>query len=179
MGTIILPFVFIWIVLWKKYTLKVKLISILYLLVLVSAANLSIHESEQVDQSLISDASSKNFEQTKQPQSSVTLPNKLERITANFLWNEYDANEIAADIKYANKRMKISGIIKEIKKDVWGNNIVVLKGKKFNDAMFAYFDDSHTVALSNLQKGQTIEIVCNIDELVLGTVLCQKSTLDN
>lgn len=163
LGTIILPFVFIWIVLWKKYSLKVKLFSILYLLVLISAVNLSSHRLEQADQSLTSDASSKKFEQA----------------TADFLWSEYNANEIAANLKYANKRMKISGVVKEVIKDAFDNNIVVLKGVEYSAAMYAYFDDSHIPALSNLQKGQTIEIVCNIDELLLGTIMCRKSKLDN
>ncbi len=49
-------------------------------------------------------------------------------ITAQQLYSDYDANEIAADQKYKGKLLKVTGVINSIGTDILGDPYIVLTG---------------------------------------------------
>jgi hypothetical protein len=85
-------------------------------------------------------------------------------LTANQLYNAYNENEIAADKKYKNKKLAITGIVSKIS-EVWGKVTVDLKvGGRFEFTTIKYsIDDKDVVA--SLRKGQKITVIGICDGL--------------
>jgi hypothetical protein len=48
-------------------------------------------------------------------------------VSAATYYEDYDGNEVAADAKYKGKRIEISGVVKDVQKDVLGNMICNLE----------------------------------------------------
>ena len=93
------------------------------------------------------------------------------------LIDDYEANEIAADEKYKGKRVKLSGTVRDIKKDI-GDNLYVIfnKGGRFDfRGIQLFFDDSYTSSLAKLKKGQRISVNCRVKGLMMNVILkdCQ------
>lgn len=85
-------------------------------------------------------------------------------LTANQLYNAYNENEIAADKKYKNKKLAVTGIISEIS-EIWGKVTVDLKvGGRFEfTTIKSSIDDKDVVA--SLRKGQKITVIGTCDGL--------------
>jgi hypothetical protein len=62
------------------------------------------------------------------PQTSA--PEYIE-ITAQQLYDEYDNNEIAADQKYKDRTLKVTGYISNIGEDILGDPYITLTGSKY------------------------------------------------
>ena len=60
---------------------------------------------------------------------SVTTPDYV--LSADTLFKAYDQNSVAADAKYEDKIVKISGTIQSIGKDIFFNNISIMYSLKF------------------------------------------------
>lgn len=80
------------------------------------------------------------------------------KITAESLYDEYDANEIAADQRYKGHVLEVSGTIHSIGKA--GSPYVQLdrSGPWPNPAAICYFDSSNDAGLARLSKGDRIVI---------------------
>ncbi|WP_009904341.1 OB-fold protein [Burkholderia thailandensis] len=75
------------------------------------------------------------------------------QITAQQLYAEYHANEVAADLKYKGRRLAVTGAIADIKKDVFDDPIVSLQvdGDPFH-TVNAYFGKDKIEQIAKLQK---------------------------
>ena len=51
-------------------------------------------------------------------------------ISAGQLYQEYRNNEVAADLKYKGKMLKVTGIVRTVGEDILGNPYVVIVGDK-------------------------------------------------
>ncbi|WP_211461796.1 OB-fold protein [Collimonas silvisoli] len=81
-------------------------------------------------------------------------------VTAVQLAKDYDANEVAADQKYKGKKLRVSGSVQSIDKDVFNNIVVHLKTtNEFMPAM-AKLDDKHEALAASLSKGGKITWQC-------------------
>ncbi|HEX8919916.1 MAG TPA: hypothetical protein VF766_00470 [Pyrinomonadaceae bacterium] len=81
-------------------------------------------------------------------------------VTATALYQDYEANEVAADEKYKGKTLAVSGTVDSIGKDITDTMYVTLNsGKQYSITnVQCMFDDEHKNALSRLSKGQKITI---------------------
>ena len=85
-------------------------------------------------------------------------------LTANQLYRAYNENEIAADKKYKNKKLAVTGIVSDIS-EVWGKVSVDLKvGSRYDfTTIKCSIDDKDVVAA--LRKGQKITVIGICDGL--------------
>lgn len=82
-------------------------------------------------------------------------------VTVAQLAKDYDANEVAADQKYKGKKLRVSGSVQSIDKDVFDNIVVHLRAtNEFIPAM-AKLDDKHEALAASLSKGNKIIWQCN------------------
>ena len=82
------------------------------------------------------------------------------RTTPDELYNDYDANEVATDVKIAGRPVEVTGLIESIDKDF--SNTIVINMPITNQYMPAMFHlrDSQTQAAIKLKKGQTVTLLC-------------------
>ncbi|MGB1283350.1 MAG: OB-fold protein, partial [Polaribacter sp.] len=78
-------------------------------------------------------------------------------LTASMLFNAYESNEVAADGKYLDKRIAVTGKISDIGKDVLGNPYVSLY-VDYMKTVNCYFSEDEIQEISQLKKGQKIYI---------------------
>ncbi len=119
--------------------------------------------------------------QTKQTKGKQSLPaqinktqpkpeTQLIKVTAKALADEYSENAVAAEKKYENKRILVTGTITDIGKDVLDTAFVVLKGggeAGIHHVQCMFKSDQEDI-LANLKKGQTVTIEGESDGLALG-----------
>ncbi len=90
------------------------------------------------------------------------------QITAEHLYAEYHANEVAADLRYKGHWLAVTGAIADIKKDVFGEPVVSLRvdGDPFH-TVNAYFGKDKIEQIAKLQKGSTVAITCRGDGMFI------------
>lgn len=89
-------------------------------------------------------------------------------ITAQALFEDYQANEVAADNKYKGKWLLVSGTVSSIDKSAFGALIVRLQtGNEFMSAM-AEMDKSEKERVAVLNKGDQVRVLCKGRGIVIG-----------
>jgi hypothetical protein len=101
-------------------------------------------------------------------------------VSAPELCREYEANSIAADLKYKGKLLEVSGDIKDINKDILNSIFVVLDSRNpesITDAQL-YFSDAHEKEAASLSKGDYFGAVCRCDGKFMNVILkdCEVTT---
>jgi hypothetical protein len=87
-------------------------------------------------------------------------------ISAIDLYREYEANEIAADNKYKNKRLAVTGVVVEISEVLGEVNVDLSTGDELNlTTIKCSVKDKDKVA--KLRKGQRLTIIGTCDGLTL------------
>lgn len=79
-------------------------------------------------------------------------------MTAKELFSEYDANEVAADEKYKNKTIAVTGTIDDIGKDILDDPYLSL-GVGYLESVNCYFSDENKSIISQVNKGEEIKII--------------------
>jgi len=81
-------------------------------------------------------------------------------ISAAQLYEEYEANAIAADQKYKDKMLKVTGVVSSIDKDVLGSPYVVLTGGGEYEVwgVQCTFSSAYEPQLAKLTKGQVVTV---------------------
>lgn len=95
------------------------------------------------------------------------------KVSAPELCREYVANSIAADIKYKGKLIEVSGMIKDINKDMVDTIYVILDAQNpesITDAQL-YFSDAHEKEAAALYKGEYFGAVCRCDGKFMNVML--------
>ena len=82
------------------------------------------------------------------------------RAFAKLLIEEYDKNEVAANMKYKNKVYAITGTIVDIGTDLFNEPYLML-GKNFRGVQ-CYFPDNRAREVAGMEKGWTITVVGKI-----------------
>ncbi len=90
------------------------------------------------------------------------------QIDALKLWDDYHANEVAADEVYKGKVLQVSGKVHAITKDFTGSVIVELEARNPYMSSHARLEDSQAGLAAKLAKGQSIVLVCNGEGMVVG-----------
>lgn len=85
------------------------------------------------------------------------------RVTTSQLLDEYDANEVAADMKYRGKLIAVTGYVHYISSSSTGDSSVWLGATQevafLEDTVDCYFRVIHQGQVAQLKKGQLITIV--------------------
>ncbi len=80
------------------------------------------------------------------------------KVTALELSNAYKANEVAADAKYKNKQVEITGTVESIGKDILDTPYIALESYQYAiiDKVQCMFSKSDEPQLATVSKGQKI-----------------------
>lgn len=97
-------------------------------------------------------------------------------ISALELYRAYEANEVSADGQYKGKKLLITGVVGTIGKDVLDNPYVSLS-VDYLQSVNCYFDDKNNKVLSQLSKGQKVEIIGTCRGLTLTDVVVKDCEL--
>lgn len=83
-------------------------------------------------------------------------------VTAIELASAYSANEVAADEKYDRKKLRITGVVDSIGKDIMNTPYVALKGSEeeysLDTVQCMFPEKSQSSVLASLSKGQHVTI---------------------
>ncbi len=82
------------------------------------------------------------------------------RTSAERLYQDYDANEVAIQSKIGGSPIRVSGSVAEINEDASGHPVVTLHAGRENRADMLLTDDQRSAA-ARLSKEDTVEIQCN------------------
>ena len=87
------------------------------------------------------------------------------------LYSEYAANEVAADEKYKDKIVLLTGMVTEIAKDYSGGISITLLTSSYSSGIQCMFSDDHIKETAKLVKGQKITIKGKCEGLIVGAVM--------
>ena len=81
-------------------------------------------------------------------------------VSAYEIYQAYEANEVAADLKYKEKVIQVSGVVESIEKDLMDTIYVSLSvGDEYEiSSVQCFFADSHKADAASLSKGQRVTI---------------------
>ena len=80
-------------------------------------------------------------------------------ITALDLYNAYDSNEVAADQKYRDKQLEVTGKVKDIGKDIFDKIYVTLDVGAGLGSVYISFEKGQEEQIAELSKGQNLTVV--------------------
>lgn len=98
-------------------------------------------------------------------------------VTAKQLFADYEANEIAADQKYKDKVVIVTGTVNDISKDIADDIYVTVKGDEMMGDIQCYFSKDHTNDAAQLKKEQKISIKGNCEGKSMLNVLLRGCTV--
>jgi tRNA_anti-like len=95
------------------------------------------------------------------------------KVSAGDLFKAYEANEIAADQRFKDKLLEVTGKIDSIGKDILDTPYIALStGGQFEILhVQAYFDEGALSQLANLSKGQSVTLHCRCDGKMMNVML--------
>jgi len=97
-------------------------------------------------------------------------------LSADQLYSEYDANQVAADTKYKDKIVTVTGAITDIGKDVTDTAYVVIGGTGMLNGAQCMFPKGQESLISNLSKGQEVTAKGEVNGKI-GNVLVRNCTI--
>lgn len=92
-------------------------------------------------------------------------------LSAQQLYSDYEANGVAADGKYKEKVLRVTGEVNTIDRDIMDKIYVTLKGDEYFGDIQCYFAESHVSTASQLSKGQTITVKGKCDGKIMNVQL--------
>jgi hypothetical protein len=79
-------------------------------------------------------------------------------LTAYQLYKAYEDNEVAADQKYKDKVLVVTGYVDDIGKDIMDDIYVTLKTGQYFGSIQCFFSDAHENRAAELKKGQKLKL---------------------
>ncbi len=80
------------------------------------------------------------------------------KVSAIKLYADYEANGVAADEKYKDKVLQVTGKITAIDRDIMDKIYVTLKGNQYFGDVQCFFAEDHIQTAMKLSKGQKITV---------------------
>jgi hypothetical protein len=90
-------------------------------------------------------------------------------VDAVTLWKDYQANEVAADNRYKDKQLLVSGKVTDISKDFLDDVVIKLATPNPFMNVMATMDDGEAAKAARLSKGEDLKIVCKGGGMVIGS----------
>ena len=97
-------------------------------------------------------------------------------LSADQLYRDYSANEVAADSKYKGRVVVVSGTVQSIGKDITDEAYIVVGGGGFLDGVQCMFTKGEQGAVARLSKGQRVTVKGEVSGK-MGNVLLRRCTL--
>jgi hypothetical protein len=91
------------------------------------------------------------------------------RISAPQLFAAYHANEVAADDKFKDQPLVITGVIESINKDVFGNGYLVLRDANMFEGVQARLSDDSMKYSGQLLRGDDVTLICKGAGMIIGS----------
>ncbi|HOS88348.1 MAG TPA: hypothetical protein PLG37_02645 [Candidatus Pacearchaeota archaeon] len=127
---------------------------------------------------ILGSSGSKNTNNTvQQNQNNPAQQQSYTRVAAVDLAAEYKANQVAADDKYKNKTIEVSGTIYNIGKDILDAPYVVLSGTDMVTNIQCMFDKSDQSQLTSLAKDTKIVLRGKVSGQVVFNVLLNNCSI--
>ncbi|MBE1554807.1 OB-fold protein [Sporosarcina limicola] len=79
-------------------------------------------------------------------------------ISALNLYKAYDDNEVAADQKYRDKQLEVSGKVKDIGKDIFDKIYVTIDTGEVLGSVYVSFAKGQEGKIADLKKGQSLTV---------------------
>ena len=92
-------------------------------------------------------------------------------LSANTLYKEYERNSVAADAKYEDKIVKVSGTVQSIGKDITDTAYLVIGGTGFLDGVQCMLPGGQESAVANVREGQFVTLKGKVSGEMMGTVI--------
>ncbi len=100
------------------------------------------------------------------------------KVSATEISRAYDNNKVAADAKYKDKILEVSGIVDSIGKDILDDPYITLKGREYSlfgvQCMFSRASEGE---LAQVSKGQSITLKGKVSGELIGNVLVRGCTI--
>jgi tRNA_anti-like len=90
----------------------------------------------------------------------VKSPDGVYSIGAVRLWREYEENEVAADSRYKNERLRVMGTIVSIEQDYEGQPVLHLFAGNAIFPVVATLNKADIPAVTRLKKGDQVVVRC-------------------
>lgn len=97
-------------------------------------------------------------------------------VRAPDLWQAYQENEVAADQRFKDKVVIVTGVVENIGKDIMDTPYVTLRTQDFGSAGYwaqvqCMFADTNIDTLGRLQSGQRVKIKGSVDGYLVNVIL--------
>lgn len=114
---------------------------------------------------------------TEKPTTAPTEEPVIE-ITPSELYNAYEENEVAADNEYKGKKVRITGTIEDIGKDILDDVYITINAGDY-DEIQCYFEDQKQIGkVAALKSGEEVTIVGECSGLSILNVVLQNCELE-
>ena len=108
---------------------------------------------------------------------SVATPDYV--LSANKLFKEYDKNSVAADAKYEDKIVVVSGTIQSIGKDIMDTAYLVIGGSGFLDGVQCMLPRGQEGLVARVSKGQYVTLKGKVSGQIMGNALVNNCSFSN
>ena len=108
---------------------------------------------------------------------SVATPDYV--LSANKLFKEYDKNSVAADAKYEDKIVVVSGTIQSIGKDIMDTAYLVIGGTGFLDGVQCMLPAGQEGLVARVSKGQYVTLKGKVSGQIMGNVIVNNCSFSN
>jgi hypothetical protein len=92
-------------------------------------------------------------------------------VSAEDLAAEYEADELAADLKYKGNTVITTGVIQSIGKDLLGSPYIVLVVPRSLPAVQCSFPRDSTERVARLSKGKIEQVTCTVRGKLMNVLL--------
>ena len=100
-------------------------------------------------------------------------------LSADTLYQAYDRNSVAADAKYEDKIVKVSGTIQSIGKDITDTAYLVIGGRGFLDGVQCMLPRGQEALVARVSKGQYVTLKGKVSGQIMGNVIVNNCSFSN
>lgn len=154
----------------KKFFKRILIVIAVIMVLTIFSAIISDEDTSSTNDSKNNDAIVTSS--VESPEVETTIP--YIEITANELWNEFSDNEVAAEKKYSDKAIKVTGVISDINSAdtfTYANILLEVDGLYSGSIQCNFNSSKKAEALAGLEKGQKVTIAGTCDTLNLFNVI--------
>jgi tRNA_anti-like len=90
----------------------------------------------------------------------VQSPDGVISVGAVRLWRDYEENEVAADTRYKDQRLRVTGTLVSIERDLEGQPVLHLFGGNAIFPTMATLNKADIPAAAQLKKGDQVVVRC-------------------
>ena len=107
------------------------------------------------------------------------LPKPIPLTQAGEILQSYTDNEVAADLRFKGKTVRVTGVVGSIGKDIADRIYVTVgTGEQFEHPIIqAFFSDAWTERAAKLHRGQNVTVMGRVEGLIIMNVVLQDSEI--